>query len=95
MAPGQPVPALNQSPRESHLLTSAEHLTSAVPFASHSLSMWIQVPASATLPVQKCPDRTHDSGSINVQAHSHMCTCTTTQHTGMHTPEDFIYKFMA
>lgn len=72
-------------------LHQTEHLISA----SHPLSTQIQVPSSATLPVHKCPERTHFYGSVNVQTHSHMCKGTATQHTGMHTSEDFIYKFMA
>lgn len=95
MAPGQPVPAPNQSPRETTSLHQAEHLISAMPCASHSLSRQIQVPSSTTLPVHQCPERTHYSGPVNVQTHSHVCTGTATQHTGMHTSEDFIYKFMA
>lgn len=66
-------------------LYQAEHLVSAVPFAFHSLSMQSQVPSSTMLPVHICPERTH----------SHVCTCTATQHTAIHTLEDFIYKFMA
>lgn len=72
-------------------LHQTEHLISA----SHPLSTQIQVPSSATLPVHKCPERTHFYGSVNVQTHSHVCKGTATQHTGMHTSEDFIYKFMA
>lgn len=53
-------------------LHQAEHLVSAVPFASYSLSMQSQVPSSTTLPVHKCPVRTHYSGSFNVQTHAHM-----------------------